>query len=147
MCFVKHPARVCRLGDGITVSACLAMTCLARERVKLSVVVDGLLFSLPALRQSWRLLMRRSWSDVRFCLWNFCRLGGSVAPDSTVPTRTPNPVVEIVEAPVPHCPYTSFAVEAPFRQPAEVLGLLTPFSPVTVIGFDRSLKSFENPNE
>ena len=24
MCFVKHPARVCRLGDGITVSACLA---------------------------------------------------------------------------------------------------------------------------
>ena len=123
------------------------MTCLARERVKLSVVVDGLLFSLPALRQSWRLLMRRSWSDVRFCLWNFCRLGGSVAPDSTVPTRTPNPVAEIVEAPVPHCPYTSFAVEAPFRQPAEVLGLLTPFSPVTVIGFDRSLKSFENPNE
>ena len=24
MCFVKHPARVCRLGDGITVFACLA---------------------------------------------------------------------------------------------------------------------------
>jgi len=26
MCFVKHSARICRLGDGITVSACLAMT-------------------------------------------------------------------------------------------------------------------------
>ena len=108
---------------------CLVMTCLARERVKLSVVVDGLLFSLPTLLQTRWLSMRRSWSDVRFCLWNFCRLGGSVAPDSTVPTRTPNPVAEIVEAPVPHCPYTSFAVEAPFRQPAEVLGLLTPLFP------------------
>ena len=85
MCFVKHPARVCRLGDGITVSACLAMTylavtclagtCLARERVKLSVVVDGLLFSLPALRQARWLSMRRSWSDVRFYLWSFGRLG------------------------------------------------------------------------
>ena len=52
------------------------MTCLARERVKLSVVVDGLLFSLPALLQTRWLSMRRHWSDVRFCLLRFGRVGG-----------------------------------------------------------------------
>ena len=91
--------------------------------------------------------MCRFWSDLLFCLWSFGRLYGIVAPDRTVPTRTPNPVAEIVETPVPHCPYASSAVEAPFRQPAEVLGLLAPFFPVPVIEFDRPLKSFENPNE
>ena len=39
-------------------------------------MVDGLLFSLPALLQTRWLSMRRHWSDVRFCLLRFGRVGG-----------------------------------------------------------------------